>query len=207
MQGINKDLISYIDKNIFPYYQSNDSGHRIEHIRYVIDRSFQLSKSLNINSDMVYAIATYHDCGRHIDDANHNIVSAQIAREDKNLRKFFSEEEITVIAEAIEDHRANLDREPRSLYGKIVSSADRDSDVPTLFRRIHGYALARFPSYTPEQRIGWAYAYTKEKFGPNGYAKMYLADEQYEDFLRDIKELTSDKSEFDKKFKEINNLN
>ena len=51
---------------------------------------------------------------------------------DNNLRKFFTEEDIAIMAEAVEDHRASLGYEPRSVYGKIVSSADRNTliDVP-----------------------------------------------------------------------------
>ncbi len=38
---------------------------------------------------------------------------------DINLNKFFSNENLIIMKEAIEDHRASLDREPRSIYGKL----------------------------------------------------------------------------------------
>lgn len=58
---------------------------------------------------MVYVIAAYHDIGHHIDAKSHEIISAQILSEDKKLKKFFSEEQIMVMKEAIEDHRASKD--------------------------------------------------------------------------------------------------
>ena len=34
------------------------------------------------------------------------------------------------------------------------------------------------------------------KFGENGYAKFFFKDEEYENFLKDIRELLSDKKRF-----------
>ena len=44
---------------------------------------------------------------------------------DKNMKKWFNSNERNVIKEAIEDHRASSNHEPRSIYGMIVSTADR----------------------------------------------------------------------------------
>lgn len=38
--NINKELKKYIENNIFPIYEKNEKGHGIEHIKYVIKRSF-----------------------------------------------------------------------------------------------------------------------------------------------------------------------
>ncbi len=73
---------------------------------------------------MVYTVAAYHDLGHHIDGKNHEKVSAEMLLADENLREFFSEEEIRIMTEAVYDHRASMEGEPRSIYGKIVSSAD-----------------------------------------------------------------------------------
>ena len=40
-----------------------------------------------------------------------------------------------MIGEAVEDHRASLPYEPRSLYGKIISEADRDLDFERILKR------------------------------------------------------------------------
>lgn len=61
--NINKELQNYIENNVFPEYEKNEKGHGIDHIKYVIERSFQLveENGLDVNLDMVYTIASYHD--------------------------------------------------------------------------------------------------------------------------------------------------
>ena len=122
---INKKLKKYIEDNVFPRYENNDSGHNLSHIQYVIDRSMKFAMTVeNINLDMVYTIAAYHDIGHSIDAKNHEKVSSEMLLADQKLREFFSEEEMKVMVDAVYDHRASLEGEPRSIYGKIVSSAD-----------------------------------------------------------------------------------
>ena len=49
---INNDLKEYIEKNIFPMYSKNEPAHNIEHIKYVINRSFKFANTIpNINYD------------------------------------------------------------------------------------------------------------------------------------------------------------
>ena len=88
---INKELKNYIENNIFPEYEKNEKGHGIDHIRYVIERSFQLveENKLDVNPDMVYTIAAYHDIGHYIDSKTHEIISADIMSKDENLSRFF----------------------------------------------------------------------------------------------------------------------
>ena len=65
---INEDLKKYIEENVFPEYSKNEPAHNIEHIKYVIRRSFKFADTVpNINYNMVYTIAAYHDIGHHID--------------------------------------------------------------------------------------------------------------------------------------------
>jgi uncharacterized protein len=98
------------------------SGHAGGHIKQVIDRSLEFAKQApGVNLDMVYIIAAYHDLGRLIDNETHNIESAKMMRADKFLLENFTAEEVETMAEAVEDHRASLGHEPRSIYGKIVS--------------------------------------------------------------------------------------
>ncbi len=118
--NVNEELKRYVEQNIFPQYILNDKGHQIEHIKYVINRCSKLSKNMDVDNNMLYVIAAYHDIGHHIDYKNHEIVSAQIMYNDINLNKFFSNENLIIMKEAIEDHRASLDREPRNIYGKLI---------------------------------------------------------------------------------------
>ncbi len=193
---INEELKKYIEENIFPEYDKNEEGHGINHIKYVIKRSFELVKenNLNVNLDMVYTIAAYHDIGHHIDSKTHEIISADIMSKDKNLSNFFNEEELITIKEAIEDHRASAKDEPRSIYGRIVSSADRNNTVEDCLRRTYTYGKKLKPDATDEELFLRAYDALVNKFGEGGYAKFYFKDKKYEDFLKEIRELLKDKN-------------
>ena len=195
---INKELKQYIENNIFPEYNKNEIGHGINHIKYVIDRSFQLVKenNLDVNLDMVYVIASYHDIGHHIDSKRHEIISAEIMSKDKNLEKFFNKEELQIIKEAIEDHRASSDHDPRTIYGKIVSSADRNNTIEDCLERTYTYGKKLNPDATDEELYERSYDVLVNKFGVKGYAKFYFKDQVYEQFLKDIRELLKDKNKY-----------
>lgn len=212
---INRELQAYIENNIFPEYEKNEKGHGIEHIKYVIERSFKLVKenSLDVNPNMVYTIASYHDIGHHIDSKNHEIISADIMSKDKNLSRFFTKNELVTIKEAIEDHRASAKDDPRSIYGRIVSSADRNNKVEDCLRRTYTYGKKLNPDATDEELFLRAYDVLVNKFGEDGYAKFYFKDTQYENFLRELRELLKDKEkyidtqrEYIKKLKKDNKL-
>ena len=191
---MNKDLIKYTEENIFPEYSKNESGHGIDHIKYVIKRSFDIvsQNKLDVNLDMVYIIAAYHDIGHHIDSKNHEKVSAEIMSKDKELERFFNDEELKIIKEAIEDHRASSDHEPRSIYGRI----DRNNKVEDCLRRTYTYGLKLDPKSSDEELFERAYNVLLNKFGENGYAKFFFKDNEYEQFLKDIRKLLKDKEKY-----------
>ena len=201
---INSKLKKYIEENVFPEYNKNEKGHGIDHIHYVIDRSFELVKenNLDVNLDMVYTIAAYHDIGHHIDSKTHEIISADIMFKDKELKNFFNDEELIIIKEAIEDHRASAKDEPRSIYGRIVSSADRNNDVESCLRRTYTYGKKLNPEATDEELFLRAYDVLVNKFGENGYAKFFFKDSKYESFLKEIRTLLKDKKNYIEKQKE-----
>ena len=195
---INKELQEYIENNVFPEYNKNEKGHGINHIKSVINRSFELvqENNLNINENMVYVIAAYHDIGHHIDSKKHEIISADIMSKDKGLSKFFSNEELKIIKEAIEDHRASSKNNPRSIYGKIVSSADRSNSIEECLERTYTYGKKLHPNTTDEELFELSYESLVNKFGEKGYAKFYFKDKQYEDFLKKIRELLKNKTTY-----------
>ena len=206
---INKELQDYIESKVFPEYEKNETGHGIKHIKAVIKRSFDLVKEnkLDVNLDMVYTIAAYHDIGHHIDSKNHEKVSAEIMIKDIELKKFFKKEELTIIKEAIEDHRASAKEEPRSIYGRIVSSADRNNKVEDCLRRTYTYGKKLNPEATDEELFERAFDVLQNKFGEGGYAKYYFKDKQYEDFLKEIRNLLKEKEKYIKTQREyINKL-
>lgn len=78
-------------ENIFLEYNKNDSGHNLEYIKYVIRRSLKFVKEVSdINLDMVYVIAIYHDTVHHIDSKNYEKIYLEMLMNDKNIRKFFN---------------------------------------------------------------------------------------------------------------------
>lgn len=198
MELINEQLKDYIEESIFPEYNKNEIAHGISHIKTVIRRSFELIKqnNLEVDNNIVYTVAAYHDIGHHIDRKKHEIISAEIMSKDENLNKFFSQEELKTIKEAIEDHRASIDHEPRSIYGKIVSSADRNNTIEQCLERPYYYAKKQEPNASDEELFKKSYEHLKLKFGENGYAKFYLKDEEYDKFLKELRTLLKDKDKF-----------
>ena len=205
---VSPELREYIEKNIFPEYQKNEPAHSLTHIKNVIKRSFKFAGTVpDANYDIVFTVAAYHDIGHHIDAKWHEIVSAEIMQKDKNLEQFFSRSELKTIKEAIEDHRASSDHEPRSIYGKIVSTADRDNSVEASLFRSYDYGKRQHPDYSDEELFNRAHKHLSEKFGEKGYAKFFFEDEEYENFLSELRKLLADKDLFIKTQKDyIKNL-
>ncbi len=207
---LNRELQQYIGKNVFSSYKKNDLGHDLDHIKYVIDRSLKFADEVDdINYDMVYTIAAYHDIGHYIDAKNHEKVSADMLLADENLKAFFTESEIKTMAEAVYDHRASMDGEPRSIYGKIVSSADRNTSIDVPLKRTYTYRVEHNPNDTLDEVIEASRKHLMDKFGKKGYAneKMYFEDLDYKKFLEDISILVEDKEKFRRRFMEVNGLN
>ena len=204
---MNENLKKYIEINVLPQYSKNDSGHGIEHINYVIDRCFRFAEQFdNVDSDILYTIAAFHDIGHHIDKKNHETLSAQIFYENNDMKQFFTEEQRIIIKEGIEDHRASSGSIPRSDYGKIISSADRSTSVEDFLRRTHAYTLKHNPNSTVDEMLERAYNHTIEKYGNNGYAKHYVVDHDYVEFRNKILELINDKEKFNYKYLQTNNI-
>ena len=150
-EKINAKIKKYVEEKVFPQYEEH-AGHGIAHINYVIRRSLKFAEEApEANVNMVYVVAAYHDIGRKIDNEHHEIESAKIFLNDEFMKGFFANEEREIIAEAIEDHRASSKREPRSIYGRIVSSADRSTSVIGVLDRVYDYNR-RFIRSIPKRR-------------------------------------------------------
>ena len=197
---LNENIVKYIEEKIFPQHDTNIGGHGIEHIKNVINRSFELNElfHLNLNPNMVYVIAAFHDMGYKVDPENHEQVSADMFYQDEVMKYFFSDEDRQIIYEAIIDHRASLEYEARSVYGKLVSSADRAIDIDIA---LWGIILFQRNKHKDENLsdldiIEYAYKKLASKYGKGGYAKMYFPDQKYQDFLNSMQKLVADKEKF-----------
>lgn len=207
MNKINKDLKMYIEEKILPLYEKNEKGHGIEHIENILRRSFLMAEGFkNINFDILYVVAIYHDVAHHIDKDNHEILSAEMFYCDDNMKKYFTDDERIVIKEAIEDHRANLKTEPRSIYGKLLSTADSSKSLDEVMKRTYTYTLRHFPEYSVDEIVDRAYEHIKKKYGHGGYAKVWVRDIEFEQFKDEVSYMLENKDEFREKYLKINNI-
>ncbi len=195
---IDRKLRKYIEKNILPLYDDNYIGDGADRVQYVINRSRKIIKDNNLDIDwnILYTAICYHDIRTSNKEADHESVSAKIMYSDKFLKSFFDNKERLLIKEAIEDQRAKLANEPRSIYGKILSSASRNSSIEQCFKRSYDYGKKKHPNATDEEIFEGAYNALLDKYGKNGKANFFFKDAVYERFLRDIRELLSDKDKF-----------
>ena len=195
---VNNELRKYIENNIFPLYENNYIGDGIDRVYYVIKRSEQIieENDLNVDDNILFAVISYHDLRKNNDEKSHEKVSSEIMFNDEFLKDFFTEEQREIIKEAIEDQRANAENEPRNIYGKILSSASRNSSIEQTLKRSYIYGKKKNPNFSDEEIFEGAYEALLNKFGENGYAKFYFKDSTYEKFLKDIRSLLSNKEEF-----------
>ena len=202
MKEINQELVKYIESEIFPLYNRNEEGHGIGHIKTVIKRSLELAKNYDVDLNMVYVIASYHDIGHYIDRKKHEIISAEMFMKDEKIKKWFTTEQINTIKDAIEDHRASSNHEPRTIYGRIVSTADRTIiDIDNTIRRSYSYGKRNYVGLSEEEQIERVYQHLTEKYGENGYAKVYLEDKEFDESIKKLRQALSNKEEFIKRVK------
>lgn len=210
LDQVDSGLRSYIETSVFPEYSKNDWGHQLGHINYVIRRSFEFAKTVAqpLNPNIIYTIAAYHDIGHHIDAIHHEKVSAKMLREDRQLRQFFSAEEIEIIARAIEDHRSCYEQPPRSIYGQIVASADCNINIDVMMRSTYAYRLRNFRNMSLDEIICGARQHLISKYGRQGYAlkKMFFDDPEFEAALYELQDLTNDEELFRRRFLAANQL-
>ena len=168
------DLVEFIETSILPMYAAFDKAHNMEHVTRVIRRSLDLARRTGANINMVYAIAAYHDIGMSGPRAIHHITGGKMLMRDARLKKWFSSEQIKIMKEAGEDHRASASHAPRSVYGKIVAEADRDLDAEVVFRRTVQFGLANYPELDKEHQWIRFKEHMANKYSVHGYIKLWI---------------------------------
>ena len=189
---INQELQQYIEENILPQYDNFDKAHQQDHARMVISQSLELAEHLDVNIDMVYAIAAYHDTGLCEGREHHHEVSAKIIRNDEKLHQWFEAEQIAIMADAAEDHRASATHEPRSIYGRIVAEADRYIDPQTIIERTIQYGLDHYPELSREEHFKRMVRHLKEKYGRSGYLKLWFDESPNAQRLEELRNWIDD---------------
>ena len=205
---VNPKLVEYIENNIFPEYEKNDKAHGIVHIKEVIRRSFELKNLLNINvdDDLVYTIAACHDNGKYIDHNIHEQIASQRFIENEGFKQFFTDVQRKIIAEAIQDHRSSFEDSPRSVYGELISSADRNSTIEMVFIRSFYVGQWRTPDMIVEDFLEFTHKRLSKRYSEEHSENMFFNDEIYDKFLLDMRALLKDEKKFKDYYCHVNNI-
>jgi uncharacterized protein len=166
----------------------------------VIERSLALTKHYDVDENMVYVIAAYHDTGLCEGRDTHHLVSGRIIREDKKLRDWFSENQIETMAQAAEDHRASSGHEPRSIYGKIVAEADRLISPEKVIRRTIQFTQDHFSDYDKEQQYQRFREHLLEKYSDTGYLRLWIPESDNAKRLEELRIIIRDEEKMRKAF-------
>lgn len=194
LSGINPEIVGYIEREILPRYNRFDAAHRVEHARAVIADSIMLARNVGADVSMAYVIAAYHDTGMVDGRETHHLASGRIIMEDMNLRKWFSEEQILTMKEAVEDHRASGKGEPRSIYGRIVADADREIGNLQPLRRTIQYGMKNYPELDKEGHYRRFHSHMLEKYARGGYMHLWLEGTDKAQLLGQLQNLIEDEA-------------
>ena len=193
MTGIpSLDLMEFVEAQILPQYVHFDEAHNMEHVTRVIRRSLDLARKLGADLNMAYVIAAYHDLGLSGPRAIHHLTSGKILLADARLKRWFSQDQLTMMKEAVEDHRASASRAPRSIYGRIVAEADRDIDPETVIRRTIQFGLSNYPQLDTEGHWQRFMQHMDEKYSVNGYIRLWIQGSENEHKLNELRALIAE---------------
>lgn len=181
-----EEIRDFLEREIVPLYDNFDAGHGRDHVHTVMSQSMSLASHYpEVDTCLLLTAAAYHDLGLAFGRDEHHIHSARIVHDDQRLRQWFNEEEINIIAEAAEDHRASSGHEPRTIYGRIVAEADRIIDSETIVRRALQYGMSHEPGLDREAQYHRLMDHMLEKYAEGGYLKLWIP---YGDNARRLKE-------------------
>ena len=204
--NVSLDLMEFVEKNILPRYNSFDCAHNIVHVTGVIRRSLANARHLGADINMAYTVAAYHDLGMEGPRAIHHLTGGKILANDARLKRWFSSEQIRIMSEAVEDHRASASHAPRSIYGKIVAEADRDLEPISVFRRTVQFGLANYPTLDREGHWKRFLEHMQAKYSEQGYIRLWIPNSPNGEKLKEIRNLINNpkqlRNHFDKLYDE-----
>lgn len=212
MEHPSLDLMEFVEQQILPRYTAFDRAHGLGHVNSVIASSLELARNTGADINMVYAIAAYHDLGLEGPRAIHHITSGRILQTDARLKRWFNAEQIKVMREAVEDHRASSSHAPRSIYGRIVAEADRQLEPDTVFTRTIQYGLDHYPEMSIDEQWERFREHIENKYARQGYIHLWVPGSKNEQYLAQIRNIVETpgalRTAFDKLYKQciINNV-
>lgn len=193
-KSLDKTLVDYVEREIIPLYDGFDAGHGRDHVQSVILEALRLSEFYPVRTDIIYTAAAYHDTGLSVDRKTHHLESGRIIRNDTGLNQWFSRDDIELIAQAAEDHRASSDHEPRSIYGRIVAEADRQIIPESIILRTVQYGLNHYPELDKEGHWQRTCQHMAEKYDEGGYLKLWIPESHNAQGLARLREIIHDKN-------------
>lgn len=201
--AIRPELKSYVEREIIPRYEGFDRAHNLDHVHTVIARSLELAASYDVDPEMVYTIAAYHDTGLVNGRENHHLDAGRILEGDGELRRWFSEEQIHTMRDAVEDHRASSKQAPRTIYGRIVAVADRLIDPQTIIRRTVQYGLANYPELDREGHFARCLDHLQTKYAEGGYLRLWIEESENARRLEELRQIIRDRQRLRELFETI----
>lgn len=204
LKPVTTEIIDYVEREIIPRYATFDKAHQENHVRMVIEQSLGLAEHIpSMNPDMVYIIAAFHDLGLINGRENHHRDSRKILEADAFVKSHFTRKQIVTMGRAVEDHRASNQKKPRNGYGLLVAEADRFIEPETIIRRTIQYGLANYPQLDREGHYQRTIEHLHEKYGPQGYLKVWIPWSDNAKNLKKLHQIISDKPRLDEIFNRI----
>lgn len=201
--SVNLEIMSFLEQQILPRYNAFGHSHGLKHVLRVIKNSLELARIVGADQNMAYVIAAYHDLGMEGPRAIHHLTGGKILASDARLKKWFTSEQIKIMKEAVEDHRASSSRTPRSIYGKIVAEADRDLEPQEVFRRAIEFGIENYPEKNEEEQWKRFHKHMIEKYSESGYIRLWLPNSPNAQRLNDIRRTISNETILRKTFLDI----
>ena len=201
--SVNLEIMSFLEQQILPRYNAFGHSHGLKHVLRVIKNSLELARIAGAEQNMAYVIAAYHDLGMEGPRAIHHLTGGKILASDARLKKWFTSEQIKIMKEAVEDHRASSSRTPRSIYGKIVAEADRDLEPQEVFRRAIEFGIENYPEKNEEEQWKRFHKHMIEKYSESGYIRLWLPNSPNAQRLNDIRRTISNETILRKTFLDI----
>ncbi|MGO4937802.1 HD domain-containing protein [Fundicoccus sp. Sow4_H7] len=195
---LDPQLQQYFENDIIPQYKQFDGAHQPDHVYQVIKNSLEIAADYDVDLDMVYTIAVFHDLGLRQGREGHERASGLIIENDEQLKMYFSTEQIKTMAEAAEDHRASRLEPPRSIYGKIIAEADRDIDFQRVLDRCIQFQLSYHPDFNQEENYEAVYNHMVDKYGPNSYMNFWLETKNNKEQMEILQTILADEDAFKK---------
>lgn len=204
LKPVTTEIIDYVEREIIPRYATFGKAHQENHVRMVIEQSLGLAEHIpSMNPDMVYIIAAFHDLGLINGRENHHRDSRKILEADAFVKSHFTRKQIVTMGRAVEDHRASNQKKPRNGYGLLVAEADRFIEPETIIRRTIQYGLANYPQLDREGHYQRTIEHLHEKYGPQGYLKVWIPWSDNAKNLKKLHQIISDKPRLDEIFNRI----